>query len=104
MTLDKNLIIVGAGQLGVLTSKIIKKSYNFQIVGFIDNDPRKKGKKINGIRVIGNDKVLKRKKEKVSIVIAIGDIKKRIEIQKKFKKKNFLFLQLFHHFQKLMKT
>ena len=104
MTSDKNLIIVGAGQLGVLISKIIKKNYNFQIIGFIDNDPQKKGKKINGIRVIGNDKFLKKKKEKVSIVIAIGDIKKRIEIQKKFKKKIILFLKLFHHFQKLMKT
>ena len=51
MTLDKNLIIVGAGQLGVLTSKIIKKSYNFQIVGFIDNDPRKKGKKLRWLSV-----------------------------------------------------
>jgi len=47
----------------VLTSKIIKKSYNFQIVGFIDNDPRKKGKKINGIRVIGNDNGLNKIKK-----------------------------------------
>ena len=101
MTSDKNLIIVGAGQLGVLISKIIKKNYNFQIIGFIDNDPQKKGKKINGIRVIGNDKFLKKKKEKVSIVIAIGDIKKRIEIQKKFKKKNYSFPKIISSLSKI---
>ena len=91
MNSSKNLIIIGAGQLGVLISKIIKKTYKFKIVGFIDNDLKKKGKKINGIRVIGNDKILKKKKEKLNIVIAVGNIKKRIEIKKKFKKKNFLF-------------
>ena len=54
---SKKLLILGAGQLGLLVSKIIKTK-KFQVIGFIDNDKKRK-EKINGIKVLGNDSKLK---------------------------------------------
>ena len=42
---SKKLLILGAGQLGLLVSKIIKKTKKFQVIGFIDNDKKKERKK-----------------------------------------------------------
>ena len=42
----KKILIIGAGQFGILVSNIIKNSEEFEILGFIDNDPKKFSKKI----------------------------------------------------------
>ena len=62
----KKLIIIGGGQFGILVSKIVQKSKEFNIIGFIDND-EKFGKKINNIKVLGNDKKLKISKKKFAL-------------------------------------
>ena len=68
------LILIGAGQLGVLVSNIIKKDRKYEVVGFIDST-KKKGKKINDIKVLGNDNYLKKLSSKsIQLVICIGDI------------------------------
>ena len=36
----KKLIIIGGGQFGILVSKIVQKSKEFNIIGFIDNDEK----------------------------------------------------------------
>ncbi len=87
----KKLIIIGGGQFGILVSKIVQKSKEFNIIGFIDNDEKKFGKKINNIKVLGNDKKLKKfQKKKICVAIAIGDIKKRKLLIKKLSN-NFIF-------------
>jgi FlaA1/EpsC-like NDP-sugar epimerase len=50
-----NVIIVGAGDAGVMTLREILKhpQSDMAVVGFIDDDPRKKGVWIEGVRVIG---------------------------------------------------
>ncbi len=50
-----NILIVGAGKAGELLSENIQKDKlsPFKIVGFIDDDPVKQGKKINGVAVLG---------------------------------------------------
>ena len=88
----KSIIIVGAGQLGVLVSNILKREKNFKIVGFIDNDKFKKNKLINGFKVLGSDDyLLKNIRKKLNLVIAIGDIIKRKKIIKRLVNKNFNF-------------
>ena len=42
----KKLIIIGGGQFGILVSKIVQKSKEFNIIGFIDNDEKNLGKKL----------------------------------------------------------
>ena len=47
------VLIYGAGEAGLLTYSILKddKANNSQIVGFMDDDTRKHGKKINGVEI-----------------------------------------------------
>jgi len=82
------IYIIGAGQLGILVSKIVERQNKYKVIGFIDFDVKKIGKKINGIKVLGNDYYLKKcvNKNKKNIVFAIGDIKKRENVIKIFKK------------------
>lgn len=51
----KKLLIIGAGDASALLIKEIKrhKTFNYSIVGLIDDDSSKQGKLINGIEVIG---------------------------------------------------
>jgi len=51
----KNVIIIGAGNSGSGISKEIKlhPELNYDIVGFVDDDPEKIGSEINGIKVLG---------------------------------------------------
>ncbi|WP_234364276.1 polysaccharide biosynthesis protein [Lunatibacter salilacus] len=56
----KRIIIFGAGEAGVLTYKTIRKDsqINYIVCGFLDDDPSKKGKYIDGIKVFGSlDKI-----------------------------------------------
>jgi len=88
----KNIIIMGAGQLGVLVSNILKRQNIYNIIGFVDSEKRKKNKLVNNLKVLGGDEFLLRNKIKnLNIAIAIGDIKKREKIIKSFKDKNFDF-------------
>ncbi len=50
----KRLLIVGAGDAGALAAREIRHSTNWQVVGFIDDDPGKQGQRVYGIAVLGN--------------------------------------------------
>lgn len=54
--IEKRIIIFGAGEAGVLTYKTIRKDsqINYVVCGFLDDDPSKKGKYIDGIKVYGS--------------------------------------------------
>ncbi len=51
----KNLIIIGAGSCGeiILREMINNSVLNYRVLGFLDDNPAKHGKKIHGIRVLG---------------------------------------------------
>jgi undecaprenyl-phosphate galactose phosphotransferase len=53
--LKSKVLIIGAGKTGVLIFSAFKRDPNFglNVVGFIDDDPEKIGKRIEGIRVHG---------------------------------------------------
>jgi FlaA1/EpsC-like NDP-sugar epimerase len=53
--LRKNLLIIGAGDAGEKILREIKDNprLNYVVVGFLDNDPRKRGMKIHGVPVLG---------------------------------------------------
>lgn len=52
----KNLIIIGAGYSGEKICREIRNNslLNYEIVGFLDDDVRKIGRAIHGIKIIGN--------------------------------------------------
>ena len=72
----KRIIIVGAGDAGekILREIIENDHLPFSVVGFIDDDPKKHGRSIHGIRVLGSLNELARivkDKEVKEILIAI---------------------------------
>lgn len=54
---SKNVLIYGAGELGILTHNAITNhiSSNAKVVGYIDNDKKKIGKNINGVKVFDKE-------------------------------------------------
>jgi len=79
----RKALIYGAGEAGsMVLSEILRhpEEYIF-VAGFIDDDIRKKGKKIYGVEVLGDKKILKQKIDELSItevIIAMPSISKNV--------------------------
>ncbi|MDR0651771.1 MAG: polysaccharide biosynthesis protein [Synergistaceae bacterium] len=57
----RNTIIIGAGEAGAyLARDLQRRGSAFNLVGFIDSDPEKKGKIIAGVPVLGDDEEITR--------------------------------------------
>lgn len=84
-----NLFIIGAGQLGQLLYKEIKKNEKYKIVGFIDKYSKKKS--FNGVKIYKKENDFLKKKTKFNLVLALGNIDQRKNVIKKFNKRNFIF-------------
>ena len=54
----KRVLLYGAGRAGILLATELKNQHNAEIVGFIDDDPKKVGTVILGIKVLGSGKNL----------------------------------------------
>ena len=52
--IDKRVLIVGAGDAGNIILRDLRQRDHRYVIGFIDDDPNKKGKIMNGIPVMGN--------------------------------------------------
>lgn len=69
----KRALIYGAGEAGVMLIRESKlnKNFAYNILGFIDDDKKKQGIYINGIKVYGNKKVIKHYVQKLRIEVLI---------------------------------
>lgn len=56
---SKNILIYGAGDSGIITYNALlnNTSNNFNVVSFIDDDKKKKGKLINGIKIYNSNEI-----------------------------------------------
>ncbi len=54
---EGRLLIYGAGDAGVQTASALGIAREFEVLGFIDDDPAKIGRSINGVNIIGLDAV-----------------------------------------------
>jgi len=52
------VVLIGAGRAGVMVAREIAARTDFRVVGFLDDDPQKKGFVIGGLRVLGPVKAL----------------------------------------------
>ncbi|WP_411678896.1 polysaccharide biosynthesis protein [Clostridium thailandense] len=84
---NKKLLIIGAGDAAALYIKEIKRhqNLNYDIVGLIDDDPSKKGKLINGIKVLGgrnkiSDICNKKDVEEIILAIPSADLETKRDI------------------------
>ena len=67
-------LIVGAGETGLVVLRELRKSNEVEVVGFIDDDPNKKGMSLHGKKVLGSRTDIARVVDKYrinQIVIAI---------------------------------
>lgn len=66
---SKNILIYGAGESGIITYNALlsNTSNNFNIVSFIDDDIKKKGKLINGIKIYNLNEIDEKFIEKNSV-------------------------------------
>ncbi len=82
----KNIVIIGAGDLGKevvwLIEDINKRKPEYLILGFLDNDPKKIGGEFYGYKVLGKDEDLETIAEMtpLSAIIAIQDGRVRKKI------------------------
>lgn len=54
----KNVLILGAGSAGLHVCDVVKAEPSLSLLGFIDDDPKKCGMEIKGIRVLGNSSLI----------------------------------------------
>ncbi len=54
-----NVIIYGAGEAGITTKRVLDHDIGtkFKIIAFIDDNPNKVGKKLEGVDIVGPDKI-----------------------------------------------
>ena len=95
----KKIVIIGAGGQGkdiLWTITDMNKASNvFDVVGFLDDDKKLHGKKINGYSILGGINWLSNKK-KIGCVVAIGDSRIREIVVKKLKNLNVSFPIIIH--------
>lgn len=81
----ERILIVGAGRLGELTSWLIQRSiYStlFGVVGFVDDDPKKRNLRVGGIKVMGPIQTIPELVEKYSVGIVITAISNANDVTK----------------------
>src|SRR5205823_6251806 len=56
-----NVIIYGAGESGIITKRTLDRdaAVRYKVVGFIDDDPKKSGRSLEGAFIYGPDKMEK---------------------------------------------
>ena len=96
-----NVIVIGAREDGhaKVVASIILQLKKFKLVGFVDDDASKKGKKILGKPVLGGMNDLKAicKKNKITgAIVAIGDNKKRRELAALLQASNIKLINAIH--------
>jgi sugar O-acyltransferase (sialic acid O-acetyltransferase NeuD family) len=82
----KSLVIIGAGNVGgflAYNQNLFAEQYN--LLGFLDDDPGKLGKEFYGLRVIGNTEHLFTMDKDVAVVIGIGFPKAKRKVFEKVK-------------------
>lgn len=95
----KKLVIIGAGGFGReiawLVDRINKVKPTWNLLGFIDDNPKMENEILNGVKVIGSSLWLNNQAEEIYAVCSIGSARIREEVIKKTKAlKNIKFANL----------
>lgn len=94
-------LIIGARGNGhaKVVLEILHAGKEYKVIGFIDDDPKKMGHSIKGIKVIGNtDDLVKMKKsgKAKAAIVAIGDNPMRRKLSEKIEKSGLELINAIH--------
>jgi sugar O-acyltransferase (sialic acid O-acetyltransferase NeuD family) len=93
----RKIIIYGASGHGKVIADIIEKAQG-EILGFVDDDHSKWGKRFFGYNVWGGEEYLSQlvEKEKISVIIGVGDNLNRKKIKEKLDREDIHFEKAVH--------
>ena len=94
-----HVLIIGSGEGGRLALDLLRKSEEHLVVGFVDDNKKLKGKTIDGVKVLGTTKDLKKlRKEANGFIVGIGcsNLKARMETFKLAKRLGFAPINAIH--------
>ncbi len=79
LEIRKNILIYGAGESGIITYNTISShsKSNVKVIGYIDNNPQKLGKQINGVKVYKKEQITRhfiQKRNIVEVIVSIQNI------------------------------
>lgn len=82
-----DLVVYGAGGMGreLMWQLCDPLSEKYNLLGFIDDDPQKQGRVVNGYPVVGDTQWLLERKREISVVVAVGSPSIRKKIVEKLK-------------------
>ncbi len=92
-----NVFVYGASGQGRVTADLLRQIRRHKVVGFIDDDPVRKGAKIDGFAVLGNlDEALRKSRGTKGVVLAIGDGTNRSAVADKVVKRGLRLVGFIH--------
>lgn len=77
----KLVLVIGAGRTGIDLTKDLARSREWHVVGMLDDNPRKFGMRLQGVRVLGEIKELPEWVQKLNVshvIIAISSVSHRV--------------------------
>jgi exopolysaccharide biosynthesis polyprenyl glycosylphosphotransferase len=79
--MQRPVLIIGAGRAGVMILNVLTKEVpgHFRVCGMIDDDPQKRGRKIQGTPVLGGGEILKKTVRQQGIPVLVLAITGRIQ-------------------------
>lgn len=94
----KDIVVIGAGGFGreviMLIEDINKLNKEWNVLGFVDDNPNILGDIINGIKVVGNIEWLT--KQKLFVINAVGHGNTRKKVNERLKSSKNIFATLVH--------
>ncbi len=90
----KDLVVYGAGGMGreLMWQLNDPASEKYNILGFVDDDPQKQGRVINGYPVVGDTRWLLERSREICVAVAVGSPAVRKSIVEKLRQnKNITF-------------
>lgn len=92
-TMKQKLLIIGAGNIGGFISYNIESFGNYELLGFLDDDPKKIGKQIYGSKVLGTIASIDTHivDNQIAVVIGIGNPNIKSKIASHLQDKNLIF-------------
>ena len=92
----QRVLIYGAGGHGKVVLDILERIAEYEIVGWVDDDPTRSGRRFCGYPILGSLEVLLERGVQEQVVVAIGDNKTREDLVRRLESEGWEFAIAIH--------